>query len=72
MWELGEQTDVEHCQHCSPMVWWLSFNEGKPPQLAYKGFPPDGQIVLSKKKVVVFCAKCALPSLSGSQLWLHS
>jgi len=55
----GTETTVEHCQHCSPRVWWIENDPGRPPQLAYTGFPKDGQIAMSKNKVVVLCRICS-------------
>jgi hypothetical protein len=59
MWIRGITCEVEHCQHCAPQVWWVVNEAGKPPQFAWKGFPKDGQIVLSKKRCLVLCGKCS-------------
>jgi len=59
MWITGINVEVEHCQHVSPQFWYLQTTSGEAPQFAYKGFPAAGQVVLSKNRVIVLCAKCA-------------
>lgn len=61
MWIKGEECSIEHCQHCTPVVWWLDKSPGNPPQFVFRGFPTEGQVVLSFKTIVVICRKCALP-----------
>ena len=56
---IERHTEVVHCQHCNPKVLWAVNTEGEPPHLMYKGFPPMGQIILSKNTVVVTCDKCS-------------
>jgi hypothetical protein len=51
---------VKHCQHCKPTFDWIENTEGKPPEVAFTGFPKDGAMVLSKKTVIVICARCSL------------
>jgi hypothetical protein len=59
MWITGTTVEVLHCQHCSkPEVWWMEREPGKAPILAFKGFPKDGSIIMSKNKVGVICMKC--------------
>lgn len=55
----GTSANMVHCQHVNPKLWWIEFSPGKPPQYAYTGFPHDGQVVLSKDKVIVLCRRCA-------------
>jgi hypothetical protein len=62
MWISGTGADVLHCQHCNPSVTWVVYKAEEPPQFAYTGFPKDGQVVLSKGKVIVLCVRCA-PSI---------
>jgi len=57
-WKLGI-TEVEHCQHCRPLVKWIENNPGKAPELVFEGFPRDGWMVLSKAKVILLCKACA-------------
>lgn len=59
MWTVGINIEVEHCQHCTPQFWYLEVDEGKAPQFAYKGFPAQGQVVLSKNRVIVLCSRCS-------------
>lgn len=56
----GKDADVVHCIHCSPRIWWIENDAGKPPQFAYSGLPERGQIVLSKNTIEVVCRSCAL------------
>jgi len=59
MWITGTGADVLHCQHVHPQVWWITYEPNLPPQFGYTGFPADGQVVLSKGKVIVVCRKCS-------------
>jgi hypothetical protein len=65
---LGDDVEIEHCQHCSPRVWWVEFDPGKPPQFAYTGFPKDGQCILSKNRWIVLCRSCVMPGVKGACL----
>lgn len=58
MWITGTGADVLHCQHCKPSVTWVVYKPGEAPQFAYTGFPADGQIVLSKQKIILMCKRC--------------
>lgn len=61
-WVIGEEVNLEVCQHCiHTRVWWIENEAGKPPTFAYSNFPKDGQVLLSKKKIVVICRCCSLP-----------
>ena len=62
MWIEGKQAEVDHCQHVSPKLFWIENEPGKAPQFAYIGFPRDGQVVLSKNRVVVLCRYCSMPT----------
>jgi len=46
---------IEHCSHITPYFWWVVNEPGKAPEFAYKGFPRDGLVVLSKARVIVLC-----------------
>lgn len=59
--DIATRVEVQHCQHCHPTWDWIENQEGKPPQGVFTGFPMHGAILLSKKTVVVFCGRCALP-----------
>lgn len=61
LWITGIACNVEHCQHCNPNVFWLENEEGKAPQFAFRGFPTDGQVVMSKATMIVVCSACSLP-----------
>jgi hypothetical protein len=52
--------EVEHCIHCAPSICWLEYGEGKAPELSFRGFPPSGHLILSKKRALVFCSRCTL------------
>jgi hypothetical protein len=58
MWITGISLEVLHCQHCKPEVWWMEKEPGKAPILAFKGFPKDGWVTMSKNQVGVICMKC--------------
>lgn len=59
MWISGVGADVLHCQHCKPAVQWVVYKPGEAPQFGYTGFPVNGQVVLSKSKVIVVCRACS-------------
>jgi len=58
MWIAGTTAEVAHCQHCSPAFYWIENEAGKAPQFAFRGFPRDGQVVISKNTVIVVCSRC--------------
>lgn len=59
MWITGTGADVLHCQHCNPSFHWVVYKPGEPPQFAYTGFPENGQVTLSRNKVIVLCRACS-------------
>lgn len=69
MWTIGEEVQVEGCSHAKARVWWIDYEPGKPPCLAYSGFSEAGTMLLSKKKVIVLCRKCSqmseVPTVNG-------
>lgn len=62
MWISGKEPNILHCQHCVPRLWWVVYKSGEPPQFAYRGFPKNGQVILSKGKVIVVCERCLPPA----------
>lgn len=59
------EVEIEHCQHCKPIFCWIQNKPGKPPQFMFKGFPTNGQVVLSASRVIVFCSRCVGSMLDG-------
>lgn len=56
---LVRQAAVVHCSHLTGVqCLWIEDREGKAPHLAFKGFPLQGCIVMSKATVCIACAKC--------------
>jgi hypothetical protein len=60
MMDIATPALVKHCQHCNPTFDWIESKEGKAPEVVFSGFPGAGVMVLSKKTVIVLCARCGV------------
>lgn len=50
---------VVHCSHLSGVsALWIENREGKAPHLAFRGFPLQGCLVMSRATIAVACSKC--------------
>lgn len=56
---LVKPVQTVHCSHLSGVsAMWIEDREGRPPHLAFKGFPTHGALIMSKNTIVVACNRC--------------